>query len=196
MIDENGSVVWSADYEPFGEAEITVNTMTNNFRFPGQYYDGETGLHYNWHRYYDPGIGRYFGADPIGLESGINLYAYVQNDPINSNDPLGLQSGAPTAPGLPLFPPILPPVFYPGTPENDAFVRDVNKIINWLFDDDECEDKEEVCQERYDTDIATCRTIGRRRGKAAAARCYKTAADRYAACLKGQPLPPLDVWNN
>ena len=106
---------------------------------------------------------------------------------------------------MPLFSPILPPVFYPGIPENDAFVRDVNKIINWLFDDDdddddggddECEDREEVCQERYDTDSATCRAIGRKRGKAAAARCYKTAADRYAACLNGRPLPPLDVWNN
>lgn len=64
--------------------------MVNNFRFRGQYYDSETGLHYNWHRYYDPKTGRYLTADPIGLAGGINPYVYVQNDPINMIDPYGL----------------------------------------------------------------------------------------------------------
>jgi len=59
IIDENNEIVWEADYKPFGETSITVNTIENNFRFPGQYYDEETCLHYNWHRYYEPGIGRY-----------------------------------------------------------------------------------------------------------------------------------------
>ena len=54
MTDVNGTVVWSADYRPFGQADVTVNTVANNFRFPGQYEDEETGLHYNYHRYYDP----------------------------------------------------------------------------------------------------------------------------------------------
>jgi len=56
----------------------------------GQYYDVETGLHYNYHRYYDPATGRYLTPDPIGLEGGINLYVYVQNNPSNYVDPLGL----------------------------------------------------------------------------------------------------------
>jgi len=90
MTDESGAVVWSADYKPFGEVTITTETITNNFRFPGQYYDQETGLHYNWHRYYDPATGRYLTADPIGLGGGTDLFSYVQNNPVNLYDPPGL----------------------------------------------------------------------------------------------------------
>jgi len=61
-----------------------------NTRFPGQYYDAETGLHYNRFRYYDPSIGRYVSADPIGQLGGVNLYSYVSNNPVNWFDPFGL----------------------------------------------------------------------------------------------------------
>ena len=89
MTDENGNVVWKADYKPFGEAEV-AGDAENRFRFPGQYLDGETGLHYNWHRYYDSETGRYLKADPIGLVGGINLFAYVSGNPVNSADIYGL----------------------------------------------------------------------------------------------------------
>jgi len=90
MTDSNGTLVWSADYLPFGQADVTLETVENNVRLPGQYRDGETGLHYNWNRYYDPGTGRYLTPDPIGLKGGINLYNYVLNDPVNFVDPEGL----------------------------------------------------------------------------------------------------------
>ena len=85
-----GTVVWQAAYLPCGEVQVQINTATNNLRFPGQYFDVETGLHYNWNRYYDPVTGRYISADPIGLDGGLNLYAYVGSNPVNWVDPEGL----------------------------------------------------------------------------------------------------------
>ena len=76
--------------QPFGNVNGAVNDLGNNFRFAGQYYDSETGLHYNYHRYYDPNTGRYLTPDPIGLAGGINLFIYAGNNPINSIDPFGL----------------------------------------------------------------------------------------------------------
>jgi RHS repeat-associated protein len=80
----------------FGQATITTPTATDDkptiessLRFPGQTEDAETGLYYNWHRYYDPALGRYVTADPIGLVGGVNLYAYVNGDPVNLSDPTG-----------------------------------------------------------------------------------------------------------
>ena len=78
---------------PFGRTQVQLGTVRNNLRFPGQYFDAETGLHYNWNRFYDPETGRYISADPIGLTGGMNLYAYVEGDPINAIDPQGLAVG-------------------------------------------------------------------------------------------------------
>jgi len=91
LTDGTGSIAWKAAYTPFGEAVISIATVQNPFRFPGQYYDQETGLHYNYFRYYNPQTGRYITPDPIGLEGGINLFAYVAGNPLNFTDPLGLR---------------------------------------------------------------------------------------------------------
>ena len=88
----NGAVVWSAKYSSFGEAEIDMSyTITNNLRFPGQYFDVETGLHYNYYRYYDSKNGRYLRADPVGVQDEeINLFVYVLNNPNLKFDAFGL----------------------------------------------------------------------------------------------------------
>ncbi len=91
MTNSSGTVAWKASYNAFGHADIDASsTITNNLRFPGQYYDAETGLHYNWNRYYDPRTGRYLTPDPVGLEEGINLFTYTENNPVNKVDSNGL----------------------------------------------------------------------------------------------------------
>ena len=90
MTDENATVVWEGEYLPFGEAFSVTGSVTNNLRFPGQYYDEETDMHYNYFRDYKPEIGRYVEADPIGLLGGVNLYAYVGSNPLNYYDSWGL----------------------------------------------------------------------------------------------------------
>jgi RHS repeat-associated protein len=59
-------------------------------RFPGQYYDAESGLHQNWHRSYDPALGRYISSDPIGLADGLNTFGYVGQSPLSLIDIMGL----------------------------------------------------------------------------------------------------------
>jgi RHS repeat-associated protein len=90
LSDASGQLVWSAQYDAFGHAQIDICKIENPLRFAGQYYDVETGLHYNRFRYYSPRLGRYWSVDPIGLRGDPNLYAYVGNDPVNRIDPLGL----------------------------------------------------------------------------------------------------------
>ena len=96
LVTATGAIVWQAAYLPFGQAQIKTATVKNNLRFPGQYFDAETGLHYNWNRFYDPEVGRYISADPIGLAGGMNLYAYVGGNPVNLVDLKGLSTTLPS----------------------------------------------------------------------------------------------------
>ncbi|AXI02600.1 RHS repeat-associated core domain-containing protein [Aquirhabdus parva] len=85
----NQQVVWSWDPDAFGNRQPT-GSIQMNLRFPGQYYDEQTGLYYNQNRYYNPELGRYMEPDPLGLKAGLNPYAYTGNNPVNQVDPTGL----------------------------------------------------------------------------------------------------------
>jgi RHS repeat-associated protein len=98
LTDEVGAVVWRATYDPFGQATVNEDpdgngvVVKNNLGLAGMYADSETGLYYNWHRYYDPKTGRYISSDPIGLAGGLNTYVAVANNPLRYSDPTGLST--------------------------------------------------------------------------------------------------------
>ncbi|WP_454867407.1 RHS repeat-associated core domain-containing protein [Pseudomonas farris] len=93
LTDFGGDIVWSAKYNVYGKVTRLVfgggEQLDQPLRFQGQYFDAESGLHYNRHRYYDPEVGRYLTSDPIKLVGGLNQYQYTPN-PTGWVDPLGL----------------------------------------------------------------------------------------------------------
>ncbi len=99
LTDVGQQVVWRSHSKVFGETEVDEDidgdgtTVNFNQRFPGQYFDGETQYHYNYFRDYDPIIGRYIEADPIGLSAGVNRFVYSNSNPIVLVDPYGLWVG-------------------------------------------------------------------------------------------------------
>ena len=130
MTSVNGAVEWSAKYSSFGNATIEVGTVENNLRYAGQYFDNETKLHYNYHRYYKPEIGRYLTVDPIGIVSGVNHFEYAQNSPLRLSDPFGLYSDSviPSFPGP------------SGTPrlierEIQRVIRDIKSKVEYVIDE-------------------------------------------------------------
>jgi RHS repeat-associated protein len=95
MTAQNQGWVWDVIYAPFGAVSyIWTNPETMDLRFPGQWFQLETGLAYNWHRHYDPSLGRYIQPDPLGLETllsdGPSVYGYVGGNPLAQTDPTGL----------------------------------------------------------------------------------------------------------
>ncbi len=100
ITDSQQRMVWQATTTPFGYADVTFaatdpqqnggRPFEMKLRLPGQTYDAETGLHYNYYRDYDPQSGRYLTPDPLGIEGGINPYVYAGSNPVTNIDPLGL----------------------------------------------------------------------------------------------------------
>jgi len=95
----DNAIMWQWDnVDPFGANAADENPSGQGsfryaLRFPGQYYDAETGTHYNYFRDYDPTIGRYIESDPIGVRGGMSTYAYVAGSPLRWSDQYGLEGG-------------------------------------------------------------------------------------------------------
>ncbi|HSX90331.1 MAG TPA: RHS repeat-associated core domain-containing protein [Pseudomonas sp.] len=89
--EKSGEVTWRAKAQAFGGAQISLNTIDNALRFPGQYFDQETGLYQNYFRDYDSALGRYVQSDPIGVEGGVNYYGYAKGRPVRYVDLYGLE---------------------------------------------------------------------------------------------------------
>ncbi len=81
LTDSTGTLSWSADYSAFGETTITKESIVNNLRFPGQYYDKDIKLAQNYFRDYSAELGRYVETDPIGFDGGVNFYGYALQHP-------------------------------------------------------------------------------------------------------------------
>jgi RHS repeat-associated protein len=83
------AIVWRAVYKPFGEVHSITGSAAFDYRFPGQWFMLETGLHYNWRRWYDTSLGRYTQPDLLGMPDGPSRYAYALNSPLVYIDPTG-----------------------------------------------------------------------------------------------------------
>jgi len=86
-----GSVLETKRYRAFGDELSSAGSSANDLLYTGRQLETESGLYYYRARYYDPEIGRFLSEDPLGFEAGVNFYAYVENNPINANDPFGLE---------------------------------------------------------------------------------------------------------
>ena len=205
LTQADGQAAWQWAYTPYGDETPTLgakrftNETTNpttgstniapvrfNLRYPGQYFDEESGLHYNYFRSYDPRTGRYTQTDPIGLEGGWNRFAYVDGNPLNRFDPDGLRwvcivpLGCTWHPDPPLGNPDLP------KPPPVTFPNPFKPIVDFI---ESCF-PEESCEEKWDKEHKECQKwagFGMRWVRA----CEDRANNRLSLCRgNGGTMPP------
>jgi RHS repeat-associated protein len=175
MTDAAKATVWQARFKPFGEVVALSGTKALNLRFPGQYFQIETGLAYNWHRHYDPTTARYTQPDPLGFIDGPSVYAYAGNSPWMKTDRDGMHitvDGTPNGPSIPLPPPIGPIV--------EPFVHN-HSVGPQMCHAPENESCKEGCDSAFEANIKVCNMIGTKRERAL---CYDAAHEVYAKCLR------------
>src|SRR5277367_4329804 len=91
MTDSSGTIVARYSYDPYGRTSLVSGTNLATKQFTGDYYHAASGLNLTMYRAYDPNSGRWLSRDPIAEQGGINLYAYVRENPLNMIDYLGLE---------------------------------------------------------------------------------------------------------
>ncbi len=197
-----GALADTYTYNSFGISTASTGTMPNPFQYTARDYDSETGLRYYRARYYDPQIGRFLSEDPIGFMGGsANFFPYVLNNPIRVKDPSGKNPlvGALTWAGGAVLEVVC---WGSGTCETVIVVGGIVvgvAVISYIAYDtydsyrkhpskpkpSPCKEIDKAqCEAQYEADLAVCRV-----SKNPA--CYAQAAERYAACLVGRPLPPF-----
>jgi RHS repeat-associated protein len=187
----NPTTVNTSAGDPFGATPANANpsnlaagNFTFNLRFAGQYFDKESGLHYNHHRDYDPTLGRYVQSDPIGLAGGLNTYLYVGADPNGGVDPEGRNA---FAFGRRAF----GGGYRVGTIINNRFGMQIADAIDVCMSSRPS--REEQCQEDWHEESNACEKYWSL-GPAAYRACKARATDRLRLCIRGQGRRP-PVWS-
>jgi RHS repeat-associated protein len=186
-----GVKTWTASYDPFGGVR-TVTGAPISARFPGQWFQAESGLHQNWMRDYDPTTGRYLQADPLGLVDGASVYGYAMQSPMMYTDPRGedvadfMSSPAgrgamSTALGTSAVDGPLP--F--GEAAGLCIIAAV--VVYCAADGYYCRGGNDDCQDQYDEDTAWCARNARGREYLG---CIARAEDNLFTCKRGGPRKP------
>lgn len=173
IVNSSNTTIWRWDSVhafganiPFEDPDNNGQLFEYNPRFPGQYFDKETNLHYNYFRYYEPETGRYISPDPIGLAGGLNIYGYVEQNPLSFIDPLGLYWGEEH-------------IDYAGSAIGGSgdFIRNYRDMRN----------ANNISSDKYFHCKANCEATQRGKGGKDAARCISNAREWFDQNIKGDP---------
>ena len=193
MTNASKASVWDAVWTPWGAPYSIIGSETLDARFPGQWFQLEAGLNYNWHRHYDPTTGRYTQPDPLGFVDGPSVYAYGRNSPQRFVDKDGR--------------------FFPGEPPPVIAGEIALDLFLWMTLPEpqpldalrsrrrngggggsgknggpQCSD-DDRCDKQLEDDLKWCGgSVILLYGKSAYGACKASAFERYAECLRGGPV--------
>ncbi|UCV28791.1 RHS repeat-associated core domain-containing protein [Ferribacterium limneticum] len=179
-----GKIVWRWEPDGYGRTQPNEDPdgdgkkLTLNVRFPGMYSDRESGLFYNWHRYYSPKIG-YISPDPIGIAGGINPYGYANQNPLSYTDPEGLAAAG-----------AIKGARFGGAagsrfgPVGAAVGVAIGAGIGYLTCQDSAEECKQECADTLQRDEAECLIARAGYGRAAQRVCLAKAKEYYSRCLR------------
>lgn len=219
LTDDSGGARTEYRYDPYGATVASGDASSNPFQYTGRENDG-TGLYYYRARYYNQSLSRFISEDPIGFEGGINQYIYANAAPSIYTDPEGLTAGLVIGAGVRIIGGralagaigkaarsllgraagdivacVLAGVCSISDPDSDADIGDGARVgagAGAGRSGQDCPTDDE-CEEQAQMDEQMCR-MRTRAGTPARKRCWMSANERFGACGKGYPLPPLVTW--